>query len=64
MRELRFDLPAGFHQILRETAPSVALAMRTAAGASYHGFAGHPGTVDRVRLRPAAACLRYRFTPP
>jgi menaquinone-9 beta-reductase len=48
MRELRFDLPAGFHQILRETAPSVALAMRTAAGASYHGFAGHPGM-----LRPA-----------
>jgi len=48
MRDLRFDLAAGFHEILRDTAPSVAAAMRTASVGSYRGFAGHPGF-----LRPA-----------
>ena len=48
MRTLRFDLAAGFNEILRDTSPSVAAAMRTAAVDSYHGFAGHPAL-----LRPA-----------
>jgi len=43
MRELRFDLAAGFRAIVRETAPSVAAALETAALTSYRGFAGHPG---------------------
>ncbi|MGE5242939.1 MAG: NAD(P)/FAD-dependent oxidoreductase [Betaproteobacteria bacterium] len=48
LRELRFDLAAGFREIVRATAPTVAAAMgRTAAG-SYRGFAGHPAF-----LRPA-----------
>jgi len=43
MRQLRFDLAAGFHQIVRETSPSLALAMRVVPVSSYYGFAGHPG---------------------
>jgi menaquinone-9 beta-reductase len=43
MRDLRVDLAAGFHAILRETAPAVAAALRNAPVASYHAFAGHAG---------------------
>lgn len=43
MRELRFDLQAGFHAIVRETAPAVAAALRTATLSPYRGFAGHLG---------------------
>jgi flavin-dependent dehydrogenase len=43
MKQLRFDLSAGFSEIVRETSPSLASAMRTAAIGSYHGFAGRPG---------------------
>jgi flavin-dependent dehydrogenase len=48
MRDLRFDLAAGFYEILGDTAPSVAAAMGAAFVGSYRGFAGHPGF-----LRPA-----------
>jgi flavin-dependent dehydrogenase len=48
MRELRFDLAAGFDQILSDTSSSLAAALRTAARGKFHGFAGHPGV-----LRPA-----------
>jgi len=48
MRDLRVDLAAGFHAILRETAPALAAALRDASVASYHGFAGHAGV-----FRPA-----------
>jgi flavin-dependent dehydrogenase len=48
MRELRFDLAAGFHNVLRETSPSLAATMRGAAAGSFRGFAGHQGI-----LRPA-----------
>jgi len=48
LRELRFDLAAGFRSIVRETAPSVLAALSTAALSAYRGFAGHPGF-----LRPA-----------
>ena len=48
LRELRFDLAAGFRTVLRETAPAVATALNTAALSPYRGFAGHPGF-----LRPA-----------
>jgi flavin-dependent dehydrogenase len=48
MQELRFDLAAGFRAIVRETSPSLATAIRTAAIGSYHGFAGRRGI-----LRPA-----------
>jgi len=48
LRDLRFDLASGFHQVLRETAPAVAAAMRGATVSPYRGFAGHPGF-----LRPA-----------
>ncbi len=48
LRELRFDLAAGFRTVVRETAPSVETALRTAALSPYRGFAGHPGF-----LRPA-----------
>jgi flavin-dependent dehydrogenase len=48
LRELRFDLPGGFHTIVRETAPSFETSLRTSALSPYRGFAGHPGF-----LRPA-----------
>jgi len=48
MRDLRFDLAAGFHEILRETSPSLAEAMRRAVAGAFRGFAGYPGI-----LRPA-----------
>ena len=48
MTRLRFDLAAGFDEILRETAPELAVAMREARVSPYRGFAGHPG-----HLRPA-----------
>lgn len=47
-RELRFNLAAAFHAIARETAPSVAAAVRLAPTGSFHGFAGRRGF-----LRPA-----------
>jgi flavin-dependent dehydrogenase len=43
MLDLRFDLAAGFHEILRETAPTLAEAIGDAPLAPYRGFAGHPG---------------------
>jgi flavin-dependent dehydrogenase len=48
MRELRFDLAAGFDNVLQETSPSLRPAMRRAAAGSFRGFAGHQGF-----LRPA-----------
>jgi flavin-dependent dehydrogenase len=48
LQDLRFDLASGFHQVLRETAPDVAAALRGATVSAYRGFAGHPGF-----LRPA-----------
>jgi flavin-dependent dehydrogenase len=49
MRDLRFDLAAGFHQLVRETSPSLAAGLRQAAAGTFHGFAGHPSV-----LRPAS----------
>src|SRR5262249_49071887 len=43
MQDLRFDLAAGFHEMLRETAPTVAEGIANAPVAPYRGFAGHPG---------------------
>ncbi len=48
LRELRFDLAAGFRTIVRETAPSVDSALSAVELSPYRGFAGHPGF-----LRPA-----------
>jgi menaquinone-9 beta-reductase len=48
LRELRFDLAAGFRTIVRETAPSIDSALSAAELSPYRGFAGHPGF-----LRPA-----------
>jgi menaquinone-9 beta-reductase len=48
LRELRFDLAAGFRTIVHETAPSVEAALSAAELSPYRGFAGHPGF-----LRPA-----------
>jgi flavin-dependent dehydrogenase len=48
LRELRFDLAAGFRSIVRETAPSFDTTLSTATLSPYRGFAGHPGF-----LRPA-----------
>jgi len=48
LRDLRFDLASGFHQVLRESAPDVAAAFRGATVSPYRGFAGYPGF-----LRPA-----------
>jgi flavin-dependent dehydrogenase len=48
LRELRFDLAAGFRTIVHETAPSLETALSTATLSPYRGFAGHPGF-----LRPA-----------
>jgi flavin-dependent dehydrogenase len=45
LRELRFDLAAGFRTIARETAPSVETALGAAALSPYRGFAGHPGFI-------------------
>jgi 2-polyprenyl-6-methoxyphenol hydroxylase-like FAD-dependent oxidoreductase len=45
LRELRFDLAAGFRTIARETAPSVEAALGAAALSPYRGFAGHPGFI-------------------
>jgi len=49
LRELRFDLDAGFHTIVRETAPSVHNGLGAATLSPFRGFAGHPGF-----LRPAS----------
>ena len=43
MQTLRFDLAAGFHGILRDTAPSVADAMSSAAVGSVPGIRRSPG---------------------
>ena len=49
MRELRFNLPAGFHSVIEAAAPRLAPAVRAAAPVGpYRGFAGHTGY-----LRPA-----------
>jgi flavin-dependent dehydrogenase len=48
LRELRFDLAAGFRALVHEAAPSIETAMSTATLSPYRGFAGHPGF-----LRPA-----------
>ena len=49
MRELRFNLPAGFHGVIEAAAPRLAPAVRAAAPVGpYRGFAGHTGY-----LRPA-----------
>lgn len=48
LAELRFDLAAGFRTIVRETAPSLANALRDVTVSPYRGFAGHRGF-----LRPA-----------
>ena len=48
LRDLRFDLAAGFRAIVREAAPSVHIALDAATLSPYHGFAGHSGF-----LRPA-----------
>src|SRR5262249_33939795 len=48
LRDLRFDLAAGFRTIVRETAPSVDAALSAVRLSTYRGFAGHPGF-----LRPA-----------
>ena len=48
LRELRFDLAAGFRTLVHETAPSLETALSTATLSPYRGFAGHPGF-----LRPA-----------
>ena len=48
MRGLRRDLAAGFDEILRETSPPLAAAVRGAVVGQFHGFAGYPGM-----LRPA-----------
>jgi menaquinone-9 beta-reductase len=45
LRELRFDLAAGFHAIVRETAPSLETALSAAVLSRFRGFAGHPGFV-------------------
>jgi len=48
MRELRFDLAAGFDAIVGVTAPALAAALGAADRSPYRGFAGHLGI-----LRPA-----------
>lgn len=49
MRDLRFDLPAGFHAVVEAAAPRVAAAVRaTVRPRSFRGFAGQAGF-----LRPA-----------
>jgi 2-polyprenyl-6-methoxyphenol hydroxylase-like FAD-dependent oxidoreductase len=48
MRELRFDLAAGFQKVLQETSPALGRVMRRTAAGSFRGFAGH-----RAFLRPA-----------
>ena len=48
MTRLRFDLAAGFAEILREASPALAGAMRALRVSPYRGFAGRPG-----HLRPA-----------
>ena len=48
MGDLRCDLPAGFHAIVRETSPELATALGSAPLSSYRAFAGLPGF-----LRPA-----------
>jgi 2-polyprenyl-6-methoxyphenol hydroxylase-like FAD-dependent oxidoreductase len=48
MRDLRFDLAAGFHQLVRETSPALAATLRQAPAGTFQGFAGHPSV-----LRPA-----------
>ena len=48
LRELRYDLAAGFDAIVRETAPAILTSLSTAALSPYRAFAGHPGF-----LRPA-----------
>jgi len=51
LRELRFDLAAGFRTIVREAAPSVHAALGASILSPYRGFAGH------------AACLRRAWGP-
>jgi flavin-dependent dehydrogenase len=48
LRQLRFDLAAGFRSIVRETAPSFDTTLRTAVLSPYRGFAGQPGFVRRA----------------
>lgn len=48
LQRLRLDLAAGFEEVLRETAPSLAAAARDAVPGSFHGFAGYP-----AMFRPA-----------
>jgi 2-polyprenyl-6-methoxyphenol hydroxylase-like FAD-dependent oxidoreductase len=48
MRTLRFDLAAGFFEVVQATSPVMASAIRAAIVERFHGFAGHPGI-----LRPA-----------
>jgi flavin-dependent dehydrogenase len=48
MGDLRRDLPAGFHAIVRETSPELAAALGAAPLSPYRAFAGLPGF-----LRPA-----------
>jgi flavin-dependent dehydrogenase len=43
MRELRFDMPAGFHAIVEAAAPELAPVIRATAGGPYRGFAGQAG---------------------
>ncbi|HKV98421.1 MAG TPA: FAD-dependent monooxygenase [Vicinamibacterales bacterium] len=43
MRELRFDMAAGFDTLVRATSPALAEALVGAERSPYHGFAGHPG---------------------
>jgi 2-polyprenyl-6-methoxyphenol hydroxylase-like FAD-dependent oxidoreductase len=43
MRALRFDLAAGFREILRKAAPSVAAAVRGASLSPFRAFAGRVG---------------------
>jgi len=45
LRDLRFDLAAGFHDVVRQTAPTLAAAIRSAGTTAFHGFAGQPGIV-------------------
>lgn len=49
MRELRFNLEASFHAVLREVAPSLAAAVQVAGvAAPFRGFAGHEGVVRQA----------------
>src|SRR5262245_54910844 len=45
MHRLGFDIAAGFEEIVRRAAPSIARAMRSATVSQYRGFAGHPGMI-------------------